>query len=208
MQPFILDLGFWHRSFLTQSLNFDHGSTHSLSFIVISACMHAAAKLAKMFIFCYNIASFSFDTTTASGISTRGAFICMGINIVWLRGARSGAIIVLAQWRRSRSIEPPTFTVNGFSLERVETFKYLGIQLSSDLSWHSHTKALCEIKKTCWTATQKLRNSFSPYILLCWNYTHFSLDQIWSMLEMQYRGHGKGPEVCNKSLPKAVGLLD
>ena len=46
--------------------------------------------------------------------------------------------------KRSRSIEPPTFSVNGFSLERVETFKYLGIQFSSDLSWHSHTKALCK----------------------------------------------------------------
>ncbi len=27
-------------------------------------------------------------------------------------------------------------------------------------------------------------------------------------LEMQYRGYGKGPEVCNKSLPKAVEQLD
>ncbi len=36
--------------------------------------------------------------------------------------------VMLISNKRSRSIDPPAFTVNGFPLERVETFKYLGIQ--------------------------------------------------------------------------------
>ena len=67
--------------------------------------------------------------------------------------------VMLISNKRSRSIDPPAFTVNGFPLERVETFKYLGIQFSSDLSWHSHTKALCKNQENlldCCTETLQL----------------------------------------------------
>ena len=75
--------------------------------------------------------------------------------------------VMLISNKRSRSIEPPTFTVNGFSLERVETFKYLGIQFSSDLSWHSHTKALCKKSRKLVGLLHRNFATHSPPILLC-----------------------------------------
>ncbi len=91
-----------------------------------------------------------------------------GINIVaaFMSGKHlhfnaSKCKVMLISNKRSRSIKSSTFTVNGFSLESVETFKYLGIQFSSDLSWHSHTKALC--KKSRKPVGLLHSNSFSPY---------------------------------------------
>ena len=40
------------------------------------------------------------------------------------------------------------FLLNGMLLEQVETFKYLGVLLSSDLSWYSHISSICtKVKK-------------------------------------------------------------
>ena len=41
--------------------------------------------------------------------------------------------------RKRNSVKPHAqFTLNSSPLEQVETFKYLGLLLSSDLSWSSH----------------------------------------------------------------------
>ena len=40
--------------------------------------------------------------------------------------------------RRSPEIQVPPLVLNGVPLERVETFKYLGLLLSTDLSWSKH----------------------------------------------------------------------
>ena len=44
--------------------------------------------------------------------------------------------------RRTPDIKVPPLTLNGVPLERVETFKYLGLLLSSDLSWSNHIDAV------------------------------------------------------------------
>ena len=46
---------------------------------------------------------------------------------------------------RKRNLVKPhaQFTLNSSPLEQVETFKYLGILLSSDLSWSSHIDFIC-----------------------------------------------------------------
>ena len=50
--------------------------------------------------------------------------------------------MVISQKRNS--VKPHTqFTLNSSPLEQVETFKYLGILLSSDLSWSSHIDFIC-----------------------------------------------------------------
>ena len=46
--------------------------------------------------------------------------------------------------RKRNSVKPHAqFTLNSSPLEQVETFKYLGILLSSDLSWSSHIDFIC-----------------------------------------------------------------
>ena len=46
--------------------------------------------------------------------------------------------------RKRNSVQPDAqFVLNGRPLEQVETFKYLGILLSSDLSWSAHIESIC-----------------------------------------------------------------
>lgn len=45
--------------------------------------------------------------------------------------------------RRNSSIEPPAIVLNGLPLERVSSFKYLGVHVSADLSWSLHVGKIC-----------------------------------------------------------------
>ncbi len=49
--------------------------------------------------------------------------------------------------RRSPEMQVPSLTLNGLPLERVETFKYLGLLLSTDLSWSRHIESVCSRAK-------------------------------------------------------------
>ena len=45
--------------------------------------------------------------------------------------------------RRQGYCHPPDLLLDDLCMERVESFKYLGILLSSDLSWSKHIKSIC-----------------------------------------------------------------
>ena len=45
--------------------------------------------------------------------------------------------------KRQHSITPPQLLLNGHPLDEVSTFKYLGVLLSSDMSWSPHISAIC-----------------------------------------------------------------
>ncbi len=45
--------------------------------------------------------------------------------------------------RRRSSIEPPAIILSGLPIERVSQFKYLGVHISSDLSWSLHVGKIC-----------------------------------------------------------------
>ena len=45
--------------------------------------------------------------------------------------------------RKRNSVYPAQFLLNGIPLEQVETFNYLGVLLSSDLSWSAHIDSIC-----------------------------------------------------------------
>ena len=45
---------------------------------------------------------------------------------------------MLISRKRNRMNNPPAITINGQMLETVSTFKYLGLLLTSDLSWSKH----------------------------------------------------------------------
>ena len=55
--------------------------------------------------------------------------------------------------RRTHSLQPPALTVDSNQLKRVQSYKYLGILITSDLSWSSHVQGSRDIqqnKKTTW----------------------------------------------------------
>ena len=45
--------------------------------------------------------------------------------------------------RKRNSVQPPQLILNDTPLEQVETFKYLGVLLSSELSWSVHIESIC-----------------------------------------------------------------
>ena len=44
---------------------------------------------------------------------------------------------------KRNTVYPSQFLLNGIQLEQVETFKNLGVLLSSDLSWSAHIDSIC-----------------------------------------------------------------
>ena len=63
--------------------------------------------------------------------------------------------------------------MNGIPLEQVETFKYLGVLLSSDLSWSAHIDSIC-------TKARKVIGLL--YRRFYGNVDHHSLLELYSVL--------------------------
>ena len=45
--------------------------------------------------------------------------------------------------KRETTLPSLPLTINEFVIERVETFKYLGVHISQNLSWSPHVKYVC-----------------------------------------------------------------
>ena len=43
---------------------------------------------------------------------------------------------------RKRRAEQATININGAVVERVESFKFLGVHITNELSWSKHTKTV------------------------------------------------------------------
>ena len=50
---------------------------------------------------------------------------------------------MLVSRRRNNTTPSPPMCLNGSPLESVPTFKYLGVLLSSDLTWSKHVQSIC-----------------------------------------------------------------
>ena len=50
---------------------------------------------------------------------------------------------MLVSKRRNNTTPSPPMCLNGSPLESVPTFKYLGVLLSSDLTWSKHVQSIC-----------------------------------------------------------------
>jgi len=51
--------------------------------------------------------------------------------------------LMLITRKRANSLPPPFLTLNGIVLSRVSSYKYLGVTISSDLSWSPHVTNCC-----------------------------------------------------------------
>ena len=62
---------------------------------------------------------------------------------------------------RKRHATTPTLTLDGCSLEFVKEYKYLGILISTDLSWKRHIEEICvKAKKLVGMLYQKFSNQY------------------------------------------------
>ena len=55
----------------------------------------------------------------------------------------SKCCFLLLSRKRTHSIHPPLLMLSGTPLERASSYKYLGVQITSDLMWSSHISNIC-----------------------------------------------------------------
>ena len=61
------------------------------------------------------------------------------VNNLSLNTTKTKEIII--DFRRKCNVIPALLCINGVSMERVESFKFLGLLISEDLSWSANTSA-------------------------------------------------------------------
>ena len=57
--------------------------------------------------------------------------------------------VMLISRKTTRSIVPLPLVLNGSLLQRVHSYKYLGITISCDLSWKPHITSVCNKTRKC-----------------------------------------------------------
>ena len=62
-------------------------------------------------------------------------------NHMFLNHSKCKFMLISRKWNRMNN--PPAITINGQMLETVSTFKYLGLLLTSNLSWSKHIEGIC-----------------------------------------------------------------
>ena len=51
-------------------------------------------------------------------------------------------------FKRKHLVQIPPVTINDVQLERVSSFKLLGLKITDDLSFQEHTEYICKKEKT------------------------------------------------------------
>ena len=67
---------------------------------------------------------------------------------------------------RKQNLTAPTLTLDGCPLDFVREYKYLGILISTDLSWKRHIEGICvKVKKLVGMLYRKFSLYANPYVM-------------------------------------------
>ncbi len=102
---------------------------------------------------------------------------------------------IVVDFRRVHSLHAP-LTINGATVERVSSTKFLGVHITEDLSWTNNTAALAKKAQQCLYFLRKLRRARAPAPIMC---TFESI--LTSCITVWY---GACNASCRKSLQRIV----
>ncbi len=106
----------------------------------------------------------------------------------------------------SRSLKAPTLLLNGYVLQQVFDYKYLGITISADLSWHNHINTICnKTRKLIGLLHRRFRQFFSNntikvVYILCETTSWIRFLCVEPISEVGNQQSRKSPEIRYESL--------
>ncbi len=116
-----------------------------------------------------------------------------------------GAVTTISLWmwrrqRRVHSLHAP-LTINGATVERVSSTKFLGVHITEDLSWTNNTAALAKKAQQHLYFLRKLRRARAPAPIMCTFYRGTIESILTSCITVWY---GACNASCRKSLQRIV----
>ncbi|KAK1790113.1 hypothetical protein P4O66_002231 [Electrophorus voltai] len=96
-------------------------------------------------------------------------------NNLLLNVSKTKQLIVDCSKKQERHYQP--VRINGTTVERVDSFRYLGVHISQDLSWSRHTNSLAKKARQRLYHLRRLRDFRLPSKVL-WNFYTFTIESI------------------------------
>ncbi|KAK3545487.1 hypothetical protein QTP70_007737 [Hemibagrus guttatus] len=126
-----------------------------------------------------NMIKFADDTAVVSLISNNGKMTyleeiknletwCQGSNLL-LNVSRTKELIVDFSTEQKRNYQP--LIINGTPVERVDSFQYLGVHITQDVSWSCHVNTLVKKAQQCLYHLRRLKDFKLPPKVLKTFYT-------------------------------------
>ena len=75
--------------------------------------------------------------------------------------------MLITRKKRPRPMHPPAILINGTPLDMVDSYKYLGLLISSDLTWSHHIDSICsKARKILGLLYRRFSHDTEPHALL------------------------------------------
>ncbi len=107
---------------------------------------------------------------------------------------------IVVDFRRVHTQHAP-LTINGATVERASSTKFLGVHITEDLSWTNNTAALAKKAQQCLYFLRKLRRARAPTPIMCTFYRGTIESILTSCITVWY---GACNASCRKSLQRIV----
>lgn len=149
----------WIRDFLCNRQQFVHANEHSSSLAPVTSGVPQGTVLGPLLFLIYindlptNISSgirlFADDCVLYHPINNSNDILCLQSDLSqieawchkWLMSLNASKTSLLT-FHRKTSYPARDYIICGSSISAVNTYKYLGINLTSDLSWHTHITSI------------------------------------------------------------------
>ncbi len=107
---------------------------------------------------------------------------------------------IVVDFRKVHTQHAP-LTINGATVERASSTKFLGVHITEDLSWTNNTAALAKKAQQCLYFLRKLRRARAPAPIMCTFYRGTIESILTSCITVWY---GACNASCRKSLQRIV----